>query len=249
MGNVEIILTKKLSAKNPLMIEGFPGIGLVGTIAASYIVEQKNMEPVGYIRSDKFPPIAAIHDSKPLYPARIYQDKKHRFLVLFSEFVVPFSTVHQLASEILKFAVKNKVSKIVSLAGMTSIGELEGDYLYGIASTEKTAEVMKKHKIKIIKEGATTGVSGVILAQAAAENYPAMSLLSETKQTNPDPSAAVALIEKLNEMFSLGINTKELKKEAEKLDLRTRKIVEQAKGMARKYEKAESKQIIGPSYR
>ena len=34
----EIVLTKKVNLKDYILIEGFPGIGLVGTIAAGYIV-------------------------------------------------------------------------------------------------------------------------------------------------------------------------------------------------------------------
>ena len=35
---VQVILEKELTVKNPILIEGFPGIGLVGNIASQYIV-------------------------------------------------------------------------------------------------------------------------------------------------------------------------------------------------------------------
>jgi hypothetical protein len=40
---VQVILEKELSVKNPLLIEGFPGIGLVGNIASQYIVNELKM--------------------------------------------------------------------------------------------------------------------------------------------------------------------------------------------------------------
>jgi len=37
---VQVILEREPSIKNPILIEGFPGIGLVGNIASQYIVNE-----------------------------------------------------------------------------------------------------------------------------------------------------------------------------------------------------------------
>ena len=237
--NVEIVLKKKVTAKKPILLEGFPGIGLVGTITTSYIAEQRKMELIGYLKSNSFPPIAAIHEGRPMYPARIYQDLKTNMLVLFAEFVIPFEIVYDLAEAVIDFAKENAVSKIISLAGMTSIGmgDVEEGKVYGIATSSKVAEFLHKNNIKVITEGATTGVSGVILAQSAAEKIPAMSLLAETSQQVPDPRAASLLVEKLNDMFNLKIDTKPLLEEADKIEHRMRGIMEQSKILDRKYKK------------
>jgi uncharacterized protein len=234
--DVEIVLTKKVTAKKPILFEGFPGIGLVGTITTSYIAEQRNMELIGYIKSKSFPPIAAIHNGRPMYPARIYQDAKKNVLVLFAEFVIPFDVVYELSKVVIDFAKQNGVSKIISLAGMTSIGtgEIEKSDVYGIATTDAIAEFLHKNNVKVITEGATTGVSGVILAESLSEKIPAMSLLVETSQDVPDPRAAATLVTKLNSMFGLALETKPLMEEADKIEHRMRGIMEQSKILDRK---------------
>ncbi|MCK4714600.1 MAG: PAC2 family protein, partial [Candidatus Aenigmarchaeota archaeon] len=58
---VEIVETKKYNLKSPYLIEGFPGIGLVGTISANYIIEKLGMERFGYITSDQFSPLTSVH--------------------------------------------------------------------------------------------------------------------------------------------------------------------------------------------
>ena len=75
---IEIKLFKEQNLKGYSLIEGFPGIGLVGPMAASYMIEKLGMEYVGYIASDLFPPIAVVHDGQPMHTARIYADKKNK---------------------------------------------------------------------------------------------------------------------------------------------------------------------------
>jgi len=52
------IITKPIKAKNPVLIEGFPGIGLVGNIASQQIIDELEMTYIGSIDSRYFPPIA-----------------------------------------------------------------------------------------------------------------------------------------------------------------------------------------------
>src|SRR5271157_5864752 len=113
MGKIIEVVPVKL--KNPVLIEGFPGVGMVGTIAAMHIVKELNMDLVGYIDSDRFPPFCTIHDGEPLPAARIYQSKKHNLIVILSEFVVPLNAVNELTNEILKWGDSRGVRMIFSL--------------------------------------------------------------------------------------------------------------------------------------
>ncbi|MFH1056986.1 MAG: proteasome assembly chaperone family protein, partial [Candidatus Micrarchaeota archaeon] len=65
---VEIKEIEKISLKNPIVIEGFPGIGMIGPIGASFLAGRPCMKLVGSISSSHFPPIAAIHDYRPVSP-------------------------------------------------------------------------------------------------------------------------------------------------------------------------------------
>ena len=57
---IEIKLFKEQALKGYTLIEGFPGAGLVGPMASSYIIEKLGMEYIGKIESEQFPPIAVI---------------------------------------------------------------------------------------------------------------------------------------------------------------------------------------------
>jgi uncharacterized protein len=232
----EIVLTKKVNLKDYTLIEGFPGIGLVGTIAAGYIVEKRDMEPIGYITSDKFPPMTTIHQGRPYFPARIYRDKKGDFCVLFAEFVVPVGSVHELSELILNFAKQKGIKQIVSLAAMSSQKEAS-DEVYGIASTDEMAEYLSMKKVKLIQEGVTTGVSGVLLAKCASQNFPAFSLLAESKGGYPDPRASAVLLNRLDSLIGLKVDVKALLKEAGVIETKMKKMIDQIKKEGGVYQK------------
>ncbi len=54
------IISERIRSKSPLVIEGFPGIGLVGNIACQHIIEELEMEYIGSIDSRYFPPLAVL---------------------------------------------------------------------------------------------------------------------------------------------------------------------------------------------
>lgn len=241
---VEIVTTKKIKMKNPVLIEGFPGMGLVGTISASYIVEKLKMEQIGYIKSELFPPMAAVHNHIPMHPARVYGSSKLNMIVILSEFVIPIGIVQELAESIFAFAKTVGVKQIISLGGITIKGEQ--DEVYAIASNMDLVNKVSKYKtVKMIKEGATTGVTGVLLARGADEGFDVVSLLAEAQPEYMDPRAASMVIEVLNEMLGLKIETASLDQEAKTIESKMREVMSKAKASQTNYKKAES---LGPMY-
>ncbi len=238
---VKIILDKKTNLKNYTLIEGFPGIGLVGTIAAGYIIEKRKMEPIGHIESEYFPPMAAIHQGKPYFPARIYKDKTSDFCILLSEFIIPSNIIYDLSGQILKFAKKQKIRQIISLAGMSSTIKTK-EKIFGIASNDEMLNYLKIKKIPLINEGITTGISGVLLAKASSIDYPVTSLLIKSSIEYPDPRAAAELIQKLGDVIGLEVDTKELLKEAKTIETKFKGMIQNIQQM-KNYKKAEQGEL------
>jgi uncharacterized protein len=237
----------KCDLKNPILITGFPGLGLVGTISASYLVEKLNMELLGYITGTDFPPLAAVHDYTPSFPARMYISKKHNLIVLLSEFIIPLSAIYDFTNKIVEFSKEKGVSKIISLGGISIKGEQ--DSVYVIASSKKLVKELVKNKmVKLIKEGATTGVTGVLLAHGAATKFPVVSLLAEARPEYMDPKAASMVLSVLKDFADLTFDTRELDKEAKMIQDKMKGVISDAKISHEHYKKEERKDL-GPMYR
>lgn len=231
--NVEIKQVAPFKVKYPTIIEGFPGIGMIGTISASYLAEKLDMKLVGFFASSHFPPIAAIHDYKPVSPARIYVSEKLNLIILFSEFVIPAQVVFALSQTILKFAKKHKAKMIYSLAGVAS--PAPDEKIYGIASTPEITEQLKKSGVELIREGATQGVSGVLIAECASEKFPAANLMVQTSQPL-DPRSSARLLEKIEPIVGMKFDTADLVAQADKIEGKIREAMEKMKALHQNYD-------------
>ena len=238
---IEIKETKKLDFKNPVLIEGFPGVGMIGTISTFYIVEKLGLELIGEIVSSHFPPVTSIHNFKPLSPARVYGSAEKDLIVLFSEFVIPAEIVYSLTNSIIDYAKSKNAKMIYSFAGIGV--ENPPETIYGIASTDKVAEELKKNKISLIKEGATQGVSGVLISQCALRSFPAANLLIPTDKLL-DPRASAKLIDASTKLIGFELSTEELLKEADEVEKKIKGTFDKMKSMNTDYKNFQEQQAI-----
>ncbi len=240
---IEIKLFEEHDLAGYTLIEGFPGVGLVGPMANSYIIESLSMEYIGYISSDGFPPITAIHGNKPMFPVRIYKEAKDKLAVIISEFTIPTNLVYQLAEEITEFVRKYKIERIISIGGIPN--QKPKDVAYFITSEEDLSEKVKKTGIMPIEEGVVAGVSAILLVNGEQYNIPTIDLLVEVNPTIMDPKYAEVAILNLNKIINVKINTEELEKEAKLVETKVRDILKKTKDSHDSYTKAVD--ATGPS--
>lgn len=217
---VEIIEKKEVNLDGGTAIEAFPGVGLVGHIAGSYIISALEMEMIGYITSDKLPPISLVYEGDILPPVRIYV---HDTLVLFIA-DVPLSqeSVYEITREIAEFLRKKKVKRSISLAGIGT--GRQGEKVYG-AATEK--ELLEGMNVEPLKVGSIIGASGSLLLECKRLGIPAVGLLAETFGNVPDPRASAMLVEELGHILNLKIDVGRLLEEAESVEEQFQQMMEE----------------------
>ena len=242
---LEIKLFKDQNLKGYTLIEGFPGAGLVGPMAASYIIEKLNMQYIGYIDSDLFPPITAVHSGVPMYTARLYADPKNKLVVVLSEFTIPTNAVHALGMELLSFVRKNNIAKIISIGGIPSQQISENAFM--IASQQSLIKEGQKYGIKPIEEGVIAGVSAVLLTGASDFNIPMINILVEVNPEIMDPKYAEIAISALNKLLGINIDLKELDKEAKLVEAKVREMLKKTKETHDHYDKA-AEAVEPPTY-
>ncbi|MDD5340711.1 MAG: PAC2 family protein [Candidatus ainarchaeum sp.] len=240
MTDVEIHRTadfKKL--KKPLVVIGFPGTGLVGSVAASQLVESLQLSFGGYISSANFAPLAAIHNYKPLPAARIHYSEKQNMIVVISEMTIPIGTSLELADKIFDFARSVDASSIISLGGI-SLKEEKGGEVYVISSDPAmTKDIVAKKFAKPIREGATTGVTGLLLTKGTLERFPVTTILAEASEEYLDPKAASNVLKVFARIINVPISTSTLEKEAKEVSKAVKETVLKAKLVKRKGPSAE----------
>jgi uncharacterized protein len=84
---------------DPVLVEGLPGVGLVGKIAADHVVDEFDMDLYATVHCESLAPVAVYHDGgrDVRAPVRIYAAPEADLLVLQSDVPVNKEAVREFA--------------------------------------------------------------------------------------------------------------------------------------------------------
>jgi len=217
---MQVKLSKK--PKNCKLIEGFPGFGLVGTIASEFLLEHLKFEQIGKILFDEMPATVAIHESKIVEPLGVFYNKKYNLVLLHA--ITTSSGMEWKLSEIVMDLTKQlNIKEIISLEGVGSSEETTTSRVFFYSNKENNKNKFNKIKVEPLKEGIIIGVTGAILLRA--EGIPVSCIFAETHTNLPDSKAAAKIIEVLDKYLGLQVDYKPLLIQAEKFENKLRNIL------------------------
>ena len=226
-----------MNLEGATIIDGFPTVGLVSTIAANFLIGVLKLDQICAMDSDLFPPVSMIYACKPKFPARIYADDDAKVVVFLSEFTPTASLARPIANAILSWAIENKCSRIISPEGLAlphddSLG-IENDSepeVRAVCSSDRARADVEGKDIEPLDTGIITGVSAILLNEGRRFNFDIISLLVGVRPNIPDARAAAKIIEAINKFIPLvDIDAAPLYKEAEGIEKYLRKLRAQAK--------------------
>ncbi len=220
---MEVKLWKK--PKNCIIIEGFPGFGLVGTIASEFLIEHLKTEQIGKILFNDMPAMVAIHENKVVEPLGIFYDQKYNIVILHA---ITAATHYEweMAETVGKLASDLQAKEIISLEGVGSGEDSEGSRVFYYTSNEKNAKIFEKAGIEALKEGIIIGVTGAILLRV--EKVPVSCLFAETHSNLPDSKASAKIVEALDKYLGMDIDYKPLLEQAEKFEEKLKTILQKS---------------------
>ncbi|MBI2658323.1 proteasome assembly chaperone family protein [Candidatus Woesearchaeota archaeon] len=220
---MEVKLWKK--PKNCTIVEGFPGFGLVGTIASEFLIEHLKTEQIGKILFNDMPAMVAIHENKLVEPLGIFYNQKYNVVILHA---ITAATHYEwdMAATIGKLASDLQAKEIISLEGVGSGEDSEGSRVFYYSSDEKTAKAFEKAGIGPLKEGIIIGVTGAVLLRV--EKIPISCLFAETHSNLPDSKAAAKVIEALDKYLGMELDYKPLLEQAQKFEEKLKTILQKS---------------------
>lgn len=222
---MKLNLTK--APKNPIIINGFPGFGMVGTIATEFLIEHLKTEKIGKIVFEDMPAMVAIHEGKVVEPFGIFYNKKYNIVIIHS-IGGPQGSEWKLSEVILQIANDLKAKEIISLEGVASADEADVSKTYHYSTDEAKSAEFGKLKIEKLTEGIIMGVTSALLIKSQ-DSIPISCLFAETHSKLPDSKAAASIIEALDNYLNLEVDYKPLLAMAEKFEKKLRTIIQQGK--------------------
>jgi len=191
---------------------GFAGIGLLGPIVANALVDQiADAKEIGFITSELLPPIAVFYNGILKHPFRLLYSPQHNIIIGACE--VPFqisSAYTDLARTICNWALSDdvKAKQIVIFQGMPQRGIID-DYPVYYAAEAQMIEFVEKFGVQKVDKGIIMGPEATILNEALMNRLDAFALFTPVLEI-PTPEGGAAILEVLNEMYNLNIDTKAL---------------------------------------
>jgi len=220
---MEIKLFKK--PKSVTIIEGFPGVGLIGTISTEFLLDHLKCEMIGKIWLDDIPPMIAIHEGKVVEPLGIFYNKKYNIVVIHG---IAAISGHEwkIANAIVQVAKDLQAKEIISLEGVGSNMPSEDSRIFYYCSTDTAKKKFEKIGSKLLEEGIIMGVTGAMMIRS--EKIPTTAIFAETQSNLPDSKAAAKVIEALDAYLGLKVNYKPLLEQAEKFEEKLKTLMDKS---------------------
>jgi uncharacterized protein len=218
------VIAENIESKNPIIMGGFPGMGLVGNIVTQYFIDQMDMKPRGRVDSRLFPPIAILYGGLVKGPVRIFENAERGVVIVFSDIPIDPIISREVGKAIVSWAKPLQPREIISIAGLATPGEEHK--VYGAATNEAGLDRIKE-KVEIFEMGTITGVPGVLLNECLNNDMEAICILGETRGPNPDPRSAIKVVEALNSIYNFNIPIEPMKEQAEQIEQMMHKLSEQ----------------------
>lgn len=219
---MEIKLWKK--PKNCVIINGFPGFGLVGTIATEFFIDHLDVEMIGKVIINENPAVVAIHEDKVVEPLGIFYNKRYNIVVVHGV-SASNGLEWNLAEIIKKIALDLSAKEIISLEGVgSSETKLDTERIFYFSKDPKIKTSLAKVGLNPLKEGIIMGVTGALLLKL--ENVPLSCIFAETHTDLPDSKAAARVIRALDAYLGLKVDATPLLAQAEKFESKIKGIMQ-----------------------
>ena len=198
--------------ENPIFVQGLPGFGNVGKIAAYLLIKFCGAKPFAELYSPSFPDHLSV-DSKgicrlPRYEFYAAPMEKNDFVIMTGDTQPSFDDVvahYDLCSEILDFVQKYDCNFIITIGGVP-MSEDKAQVYVAATSPRLATEFMEKGAV-IYSKGRIMGATGLMLGLAKERSLEGLSLLGTTSGFTADRGAGFSVFKFL--MKALGNEVKE----------------------------------------
>jgi uncharacterized protein len=119
-----------------ILIAGFPGPGLVGSISTSYIIDKLEMYQIAFVESHYISPGVIFIDGKLRHPFRLYANEQGNVCVLVCEAPIMMDGTHFVLDAVMDWAIKNSIEEVMVLDGIPVQGIPDSDRKSVILASE-----------------------------------------------------------------------------------------------------------------
>ncbi len=227
MEDITIEFLEKPKLTNPIFIEGLPGVGNVGKLAAEHLLGELEAKKFADIYSKHFPPQVVVDDGGII---RLVGNQLHYvkrkggqdLVILVGDFqgLTPEGQ-YELSDFIMNTILDMNVKRIYTLGGYGVGRMIATPRVIGAATGDTLVKDMKKLGVVFPKgePGAgIVGASGLLLGLGKLHGLECICLMGETSGYFVDPKSAQAVLEVLQKALDVELDFGSLEERAKHID-------------------------------
>ena len=266
---------KKLNS--PILIAGFPGPGLVGSISTSYIIDKLNMYQIACVESEHIAPGVIYVGGKLRHPFRLYSNREGNVCVLVCEAPIMIQGMYSVLNTVMRWGLDNKVKEVIVLDGIAVEGIPDSKRTPMILSSDgKSADAANllhddnndTHNDSINLTGknqrepsngapfyANTafigGIAGGLLSACLSSGIACKALLVLASSGIPDPEGAAILLESVAQNtkdVNLKMDTKQLREQGANVKRRMEEIMQSIREQQKRQQYQQQDQAQGQTH-
>ncbi len=228
-----INVLEKVRFRKPILVEGLPGIGNVGRIAAGYLVGELKMKKFAELYSPHFLPLVILHDdavASLLKNEFYYYKAAGRDIIMLTGDTQSLSPEghYEVCEKVLEFCQKIGVAEIITLGGFAEGKIVDEPRIIGAVNDRKLLKKYGKYDIDFGKEhsiGTIVGASGLLMGMGRVYNIDGLCLMGETlgMPLLTDPKASDKVLQVLSKILGLKVDLSKLEKTIKEMEERINK--------------------------
>ena len=240
MKDVEFDMTERPTLKDAVFIEGLPGVGNVGKLAADHLIEELGATKFATLTSKYFPPqVLVLGDgtvrlvNNELYYWKAKEPGQRDLVILIGDYQgLTADGQYVLVDAVLDLLEQLDVKTIFTLGGYGTGKMLDKPRVLGAATDRDFVKDLKKKGVVFKKNepgGGIVGASGLFLGLGMRRGMRGVCLMGETSGYLVDPKSAQSVLEILSESLGVKLNFADLESRAEQMD----KLAQQLRDLER----------------
>jgi uncharacterized protein len=243
-------LPNTIKLNNPLLIAGFPGPGLVGSISINYVIKKLDMQQIFCFESEFIVPGVIFMDGKLHHPFRIYSNLDGTICAVICEAPIMINGMHSLLDALATWAEDIGIHDVFVIDGIAiPPGSITDSNSKVLSNLERRPIILSSSGDKIINsnnnkpnlniesliEGSTTfigGIAGGLLSSCISHNISCSVIFIPTQSGIPDPDGAALTIELLQNTIAnnnFKVDTSELRKQGEEMKHKLNNLIKSVK--------------------
>ncbi len=222
--------------RDPILIEGLPGLGYVGKLSAEHLIRQLGGKKFATIISSYLPPQVYVMEGGTISIVKqeLYyiKDRAKRDLVVLvgDSQGLNAEGQYELSYRVLELAQELGVSEVITLGGYSIGKRPEKPRVFGAATHPEIVEEVKKYGVIFAKSEPSGGIIGAagLLIGLGMELFgmKGFCLMGETAGMYVDPRGAMEVLKVLSRILDIELNLSDLEAQAAQIEEITHTVEE-----------------------